>query len=671
MGIKRPLNQALSPMHKIAVFFGYGQAAITAVFGVMGYDRFGLLTLIDAAGMVFFARAAHKRLLWGAYGLAVLGLLGILVDVQFGHRPWLVPPIIYLLGAIALHRAKRREERDDRPIRAEDRLRPTEFPVRVSSIVNETLNNVKYKSYFIRHWRGNLSLTTSYWINTILVSLIFTISLTALLGGIDITQNSKVYSLLAIALLAIPYLAMPWQYVGCWRSALNHEKKTCRAFWPRVVRVLLVIGTMVLVRFFFSTAMPQANEYIKIVLESDSYSNYTILVLRHGTEMEVSGGIGFGLTDDVRKHLEANPNIRVIHLNSIGGRVAVAKKLHDLIRSRQLITYSSRGCFSACVWAFLGGSIRVLNKNAKLGFHQAFFPGLSSDELAGEIEADKRFFISAGVDASFVQKAFSTPSHDIWEPSTDELLKAGVITQVSDSSQFAMSEAALWSISKKIESALLEIPIYGTIKTYDPKSYDQILKEFQNSIKRSLSKLDLITRARAHVGKVLKRFMPYAADDALAAFTKVVIEEINQLKRKSGDLCYALIFPQQSRPVNYKSHFSKELRNAEVNAVTRVIETAATDPQPVPSEKQVSTTREGVYSELVNRFGDDAALLANLESPDIDKACTLTAALYEEILKLPKKDSGKVLRRLTMRGRLLRGILGRSTRSPDLTRRAK
>lgn len=504
----------------------------------------------------------------------------------------------------------------------------------------------KDKSYFTRHWRGELSLVTSYWINTALVSAVLTASLTAVLQGVDITHWPKVFSLIVLAMWAILYIVTPWQIVGCWRSSANHERKTSRVFWPRVVQVLLVLGTIQSVYVFFSMAWPQVNVYMKIVLESASYTKYTIRVLRQGTEIGVSGGIKFGLTDDIRKHLDANPSIRVIHLNSIGGWVVETRKLRDLIRSKQLITYSSSGCSSACVWAFMGGNVRVLHKNAKLGFHRPTYPGISSSELARLIEADKRFFISAGVDASFVKKAFSTPNQDMWEPSADELLKAHVITQVSDGSQFAMSEAVLWGDSKKIESALLEIPLYGMIKTYDPKTYDQILKEFQNSIKSGDSRLELITRARPYVTKVVERYLPYAADDALIDFTKAVIEEVNQLSRKSGDLCYALIFPQQSRPVNYESLLSKEVWSAKLNAMTRIIETAATDPQPVPSEKQVSAKLEGVYGELVNRFGDDAALLANLESPDIDKtkACTLTAALYEEILKLPKKDSGKVLR---------------------------
>src|SRR5439155_11997846 len=103
---------------------------------------------------------------------------------------------------------------------------------------------------------------------------------------------------------------------------------------------------------------------------------YTLRLLRQNTELEVSGGIGFGLTDEVKRYLDAYPGIQVIHLNSIGGRIVEAHKLRDLIASRKLTTYSSEGCLSACATAFLGGVVRVLHEDARLGFHQPSFPGV-------------------------------------------------------------------------------------------------------------------------------------------------------------------------------------------------------------------------------------------------------------------------------------------------------
>ncbi|MDC1271557.1 hypothetical protein N8Z94_02990 [Planktomarina temperata] len=40
-----------------------------------------------------------------------------------------------------------------------------------------------------------------------------------------------------------------------------------------------------------------------------------------------------------------------------------------------------------------------------------------------------KFMRSRGVDISFILKIYATSSYDIWEPSSDELLEAGVLTE--------------------------------------------------------------------------------------------------------------------------------------------------------------------------------------------------------------------------------------------------
>ncbi len=517
-------------------------------------------------------------------------------------------------------------------------------------IVNQppppAISNVRDKSYIVRHWRGDLPLAVSYWVNTALVTVILTALITALVNIMDITFMPVVYSLIIIALWAFLYVVAPWQIVGCWLSAENHIRETNRYFWARIVQFIVFLGAINSIYMFFTTAWPQITEYTKIAIGSDSSSKYTIRVLRQGTEIEVSGGIGFGLTDAISKHLEANPNIRVIHLNSIGGRVGEARILRDLIRSRKIITYSSRGCFSACVIAFMGGTDRVLHEDAQLGFHQFAFPGTTVDQMSLEIEKEKNYLLSAGVHSSFVQKAFSTPHHDMWRPLKGELLKAGVITEVSDGSQFAKTAAGLRINPKEIEKSLLEIPVYRTIKKYDPETYDKIVETMRKSIKKGDSRTKLITRARTHIAKLLERYIPYASDDTIIEFTKLLIDQMNHLGNTSGDLCYAFLFPQESNPIDISLYLSKELKQKELIILEKVIETTATNPQIVPSENQVLPEFEKIYPPLSKKFGNDVSLLENLESPDIDKAkvCRLLSAFYEEILKLPRKAGVNVLR---------------------------
>src|SRR5262249_57665242 len=76
--------------------------------------------------------------------------------------------------------------------------------------------------------------------------------------------------------------------------------------------------------------------------------DYTIRVMRNGSELEIAGGFKYGLANDVEKVMQASPGVNVVHLNSIGGRVGEARRLARLIRAKGLTTYTSRQCLSAC-----------------------------------------------------------------------------------------------------------------------------------------------------------------------------------------------------------------------------------------------------------------------------------------------------------------------------------
>ena len=51
------------------------------------------------------------------------------------------------------------------------------------------------------------------------------------------------------------------------------------------------------------------------------------------------------------------------------------------------------------------------------------------DVLADNIIKDIEFMESRGVSMDFILKALSKASYDMWEPSRDELLEAGVLTE--------------------------------------------------------------------------------------------------------------------------------------------------------------------------------------------------------------------------------------------------
>ncbi len=56
-------------------------------------------------------------------------------------------------------------------------------------------------------------------------------------------------------------------------------------------------------------------------MDDPDVPDYTIHLLNGGTEIEIAGGIKYGLAEDFRKILKASGQVRVVHLDSIGGRL--------------------------------------------------------------------------------------------------------------------------------------------------------------------------------------------------------------------------------------------------------------------------------------------------------------------------------------------------------------
>ncbi len=285
-------------------------------------------------------------------------------------------------------------------------------------------------SYLRRHWDGDLSLPVSYWINggLITVALALIVIVAALLAQ-DLTSESLILAWLwIVGIWTGALIATVWQVVGTWRSAGRHHLRGGSPFWAGTARAMLFVSVLTTLAQIRTSAIPQIVEMTQVAFGNDPYGKYEARLLQGATELEVSGAITFGLTEEVRKILAANPQVLAIRLNSIGGRLAEARRLGDLIRQRSLATYVDAGCQSACTIAFLGGKERLLATEGRLGFHQYAFPGVDQADMKSQYAIDRARMLAAGVRPEFVEQAFATPSSDMWFPNREQLLEAGVIT---------------------------------------------------------------------------------------------------------------------------------------------------------------------------------------------------------------------------------------------------
>ena len=291
---------------------------------------------------------------------------------------------------------------------------------------NSKIGNASLGTYIARHWRGEFSLARSFWANYgLLYAAFFAVAWAVVV--VEDFDSFRLYATIFAFLFGTQFIVFFWMLVGGWRAAGNHICRTGSRFWPWVARAALVIHAMALV------VLVAPNVALMTVIGAgfDPFNKFRIV--RTGSkELMVQGFIGSNLPGEISGLLDAAPEIEWIRLESAGGRIGAAREFARAIGDRGLKVRVWDECSSACFVAFMAADLRAASRHAKIGLH-AYSPATEIGPSPGvEMKIDRRHMIARGVPEAFLDKAFSTPPDDMWYPSFEELVEAGVVTHVME-----------------------------------------------------------------------------------------------------------------------------------------------------------------------------------------------------------------------------------------------
>ncbi len=292
------------------------------------------------------------------------------------------------------------------------------------------------RNYIARHWRGELSLPVSYWLNGILGAVVVGATVGVLAYAINQQSDAQpmlwLFSLIATwtsaALLTI------WQAVGVWRSATRYRQRGKR-FWGVAAKALVLLGVAQLAANFVMVGTAQMAGIYEIVSGDARVGPHQFHILANGETLEFSGGITFGVTQELEQFLNAMAGVRAVRLNSTGGRILEAQKMSDMIRSRDLATVVAVDCLSACTIVFLGGKERLMLPSARLGFHQPAFRGMTAADRSAAIATEQLRLQGFGLSSAFAARATTASPSGMWYPDQDELVRERVVTRVLSPTQ--------------------------------------------------------------------------------------------------------------------------------------------------------------------------------------------------------------------------------------------
>lgn len=486
-------------------------------------------------------------------------------------------------------------------------------------------------SYIIRHWHGDLSLVTSYWINGFLARILVLVSVFFFGVFVNRLETDYMPTILWVGAWLIIFVIVTWQLVGIWRSADKHILRTGKMFWANTAKFMVVIGLLSTVQDFSNTGIPAIRESMSRI----DAQKWKITILASGSEMELRGGIGNGLAKDLEHTLSIAPGIKLVHVNlANGGLLGEAKKIRDVIHRHRLDTYTSGKCQSACTIVFLGGNERYLRNGAKLGFHSPSFPGLSAEDLADTFREEKKYLSSLGITPDFIKKIFDTPADDMWLPENDELLKSGMITAITHGEQFGFSGIARDIDEKEVEAGLLKNVLFSAISEKEPVLYQEILQTMMAMVKMGASVEDAREKNVPKIRALLVKYTPYASMHSLSGMAELLVQQIDMLKDAPEHLCYNYIIKGNVSSASYVYQvLPAELRNRELGVIADIIKSADLSQLLVSPER-----KDAAITELVHSLNDrEKMVVAQMIQPNPVASyeyCYVMKKLYVLALRL-------------------------------------
>lgn len=315
------------------------------------------------------------------------------------------------------------------PFQRDERIEPRwdrNLPIDVSTPRPPPLPR-RESGFVMAHWRGELPLGQSYWINGVLLSLALLLVESMLLAWIKGGHPSLTKVLVIAAVWSVLRLSISvWQAVGILRAAAVSGSK-----WAVPVNILMVLGIFgVLGRL--PTEWHDLQGLAHGAAEQRRLSNFVITADPDGQAITATGHIGVGYADGIADAFEAHPQIHRLVLDSLGGDVGNGMQLHDYLAAHPSISVEvDHACISACTVAFIGAHERIVSTRGTLGFHQmrSMIDTRRSEDYVGSEQSHFMTLMSdLGASTDFIRLAFAKQGDAYWAPDANVLFANHIIT---------------------------------------------------------------------------------------------------------------------------------------------------------------------------------------------------------------------------------------------------
>ena len=288
-------------------------------------------------------------------------------------------------------------------------------------------------NYVTRHWRGQLSLGVSYWVNSVVIGNLAPVALVIAMSSMEAGNETSLRLDATLSLVAAGLLCglSVWSTVGVLRSAVNHPERGGKLVWSLLAFVMVGLSLItIVIGLSRKDSLDGYTDLLEIARGHDPIPVSTIALAPDGLSVALSGPIGTGSAERLHQVLEHAPQATVVRLDSPGGRLFEGRAIAREIQRHGFDTYAQGECSSACTLLLLAGHERLATRSPHVGFHRASHPGPNGADVAAS-RGLMRAYRTAGLSEEFIARVSTVPSTSIWYPTLDELMANAIVTGVA------------------------------------------------------------------------------------------------------------------------------------------------------------------------------------------------------------------------------------------------
>lgn len=195
-----------------------------------------------------------------------------------------------------------------------------------------------------------------------------------------------------------------------------------------------------------------------------------------------------------------------------------------------------------------------------------------------------------------------------------------------------------------VESSLLSIPAYVSIKKYEPQIFNDFKNQLQEKLNAGASSIEIQKMTSDFINKVAVKALPKTSDKALLDYTTMIIQTLRISESQDPLNCIKALYPEKYGVLDESKTFTEE----QLSDILRVLDVVVIDAYEHPYTGTIDKAKvEQEIRALAAKHPDMFKHLNtdNLTTPEQYKqSCDAIIGLYQSIL-----DQGGEIAPMTLR----------------------